>query len=152
MTGNLIRCKHSDDGVCRDCVKELYDRHEKALRFLHEQSRRLNQQVVFWQGKHAMLRHENNALRKRVNTTQVASHVVTMIDNIPPWPSAHFGDPVETVVVYALPWTWHAPIMCGTTCELLHAAKEQACHDGDIRLAATILHLADSLESERAAT
>lgn len=36
--------------------------------WLHAQvvSQRLKAQVTFWQGKHAMLRHENNKLRKRL--------------------------------------------------------------------------------------
>lgn len=60
-----------------DCSQQTYDEMRAQVREYHaawlreHQSRnvernRLKEQVTLWQGKHALLRHENNKLRKKI--------------------------------------------------------------------------------------
>jgi len=64
------RCSLMDGEAAKRELLHYYEAWLKVETQRRESARRYREQVTLWQGKHELLRHENNALRRKLRKLQ----------------------------------------------------------------------------------
>lgn len=66
LKGHGVKCSRMTTEEKAAMAMQYYDSWMKTHDHYRELCKRLREQVTLWQGKHALLRHENNQLRRKL--------------------------------------------------------------------------------------